>query len=51
MPSWFPGARYKRYAREWYPIVVGAVKATEEKVKRELAAGTATPSVAARLKT
>ncbi|KAI9445988.1 cytochrome P450 [Lactarius indigo] len=49
MPSWFPGARYKRYAREWYPIVVGAVKTTCDKVKRELAAGTATPSVAAKL--
>ncbi|KAH9038276.1 cytochrome P450 [Lactarius hengduanensis] len=49
MPSWFPGARYKRYAREWYPIVVGAVKTTYDKVKSELAAGTATPSVAAKL--
>ncbi|KAI9467400.1 cytochrome P450 [Lactarius psammicola] len=49
MPSWFPGARYKRYAREWYPIVVGAVKTTYDKVKNELAAGTATPSVAAKL--
>ncbi|KAH9066190.1 cytochrome P450 [Lactarius vividus] len=37
MPSWFPGARYKRYAREWYPIVVGAVKTTYDKVKSELA--------------
>ena len=36
MPSWFPGARYKRYAREWYPIVVGAVKTTYNKVKSEL---------------
>ncbi|KAI9432509.1 cytochrome P450 [Lactarius indigo] len=49
MPSWLPGARYKRYAREWYPIVVGAVKTTCDKVKRELAAGTAAPSVAAKL--
>ncbi|KAI9445986.1 cytochrome P450 [Lactarius indigo] len=49
MPSWFPGARYKRYAREWYPIVVGAVKTTYDKVKGELAAGTAAPSVAAKL--
>ncbi|KAH9066195.1 cytochrome P450 [Lactarius vividus] len=49
MPSWFPGARYKRYARKWYPIVVGAVKTTYDKVKSELAAGTATPSVAAKL--
>ncbi len=36
MPSWFPGARFKRYAREWHPIVVGAVKAPYDKVKREL---------------
>ncbi|KAH8978633.1 cytochrome P450 [Lactarius akahatsu] len=49
MPSWFPGARYRRYAREWYPIVVGAVKTTYDKVKSELAAGMATPSVAAKL--
>ncbi|KAH8998285.1 cytochrome P450 [Lactarius hatsudake] len=49
MPSWFPGARYKRYAREWYLIVVGTVKTTYDKVKRELADGTATPSVAAKL--
>ncbi|KAH9160853.1 cytochrome P450 [Lactarius sanguifluus] len=49
MPSWFPGARYKRCAREWRPIVVGAVKTTYNKVKSELAAGTATPSVAAKL--
>ena len=36
MPSWFPGARYKRYAREWYPISVEAVKTTYNKVKNEL---------------
>ena len=36
MPSWFPGARYKRYARKWNPIVVGAVKATYNKVESEL---------------
>jgi len=36
MPSWLPGARYKRYAREWYPIVVGSVKTTYDKVKSEL---------------
>ncbi|KAH8984051.1 cytochrome P450 [Lactarius akahatsu] len=49
MPSWFPGARYKRYARDWRPIVVGAVKTTYNKVKSEFVAGTATPSVAAKL--
>ena len=36
MPSWFPGARYKRYAREWHPIVAGAVKTTYNKVESEL---------------
>ena len=36
MPSWFPGGRYKRYAREWYPIVVGTEKTTYDKVKSEL---------------
>ncbi|KAH9066193.1 cytochrome P450 [Lactarius vividus] len=41
--------RYKKYALEWYPIVVGTVKTTYDKVKRELASGTATPSVAAKL--
>jgi len=47
LPSWLPVARFKRYAREWYPIVVRSVKTPFDKVKRELAAGTATPSVAA----
>ncbi|KAN0130025.1 Cytochrome P450 [Lactarius tabidus] len=46
MPSWPPGARFKRYAREWYPIAVGSRKTPIDKVKRELAAGAATPSVA-----
>ena len=36
MPSWFPGARYKRHAREWYPGVVGAVNTPYDKVKSEL---------------
>jgi hypothetical protein len=36
MPSWFPGARFKRYAREWRPVVIGAVETPYNKVKREL---------------
>ncbi|KAF8268432.1 cytochrome P450 [Lactarius quietus] len=48
MPSWLPGARFKRYAREWYPIVLRSVQTPFDKVKKELAAGTATPSVAAK---
>jgi len=46
MPSWLPGARFKRYAQEWYPIVARSAKAPYNKVKKELAAGTATPCVA-----
>ncbi|KAI9432056.1 cytochrome P450 [Lactarius indigo] len=49
MPSCFPGARFKRYAQEWYPIVAGAVMTPYDKVKRELASGAATPSVAANI--
>ncbi|KAH9056871.1 cytochrome P450 [Lactarius vividus] len=49
MPNWFPGARFKRYAREYYPMVVGAVKTPYDKVKRKLAPGIATPSVAANI--
>jgi hypothetical protein len=47
MPSWLRGASFKRYARKWYPIVRRSVKNPYDKVKAELAAGTATPSVAA----
>ncbi|KAH9164504.1 cytochrome P450 [Lactarius sanguifluus] len=49
MPSCFPGARFKRCAREWRPIVTGAVVTPYDKVKRELASGVATPSVAANI--
>ncbi|KAI9432091.1 cytochrome P450 [Lactarius indigo] len=49
MQTWFPGARFKRYAQECYPMVVGAVEKPYDKVKRELASGTATPSVAANI--
>jgi cytochrome P450 len=47
LPSWLLGARFKRYAQEWYPVVLRSVKTPYNKVKRELDAGTATPSVAA----
>ena len=36
LPSWLPGARFKRYAQEWYPAVTRAAKAPYDKVKREL---------------
>ncbi|KAH8997178.1 cytochrome P450 [Lactarius hatsudake] len=49
MPSCFPGARFKRCAREWRRIVTDAVMTPYDKVKRELASGAATPSVAANI--
>ncbi len=36
MPSWFPGARYKRYARHLRPRVVRAFTDPYDKVKGEL---------------
>ena len=45
LPSWLPGARFKRYAREWYPIVVRAVKTPFEKVKRELVSVAGSPLI------
>jgi hypothetical protein len=36
LPSWLPGARFKRYAQEWYPIVTRAFEAPYDKVKREI---------------
>jgi hypothetical protein len=43
LPSWLPGARFKRYAREWYPIVVRSVQTPFEKVKRELVSVAGSP--------
>ena len=43
LPSWLPGARFKRYAREWYPIVVRAVKTPFDKVKRDLVSVVGSP--------
>jgi hypothetical protein len=36
MPSWLPVSRFKRYAREWYPLVISALKTPFDKVKKEL---------------
>jgi len=47
LPSWVPGARFKRHAQDWYPLVARAIQAPYDEVKRKLAAGTAAPSVAA----
>jgi hypothetical protein len=44
MPSWLPGARFKRYAREWYPIVVRSINAPFDKVKKELVSNGDLPS-------
>ena len=43
-PSWFLGARYKRYARECYPSM-SLVKSAYNKVERELVSveGASTP--------
>ncbi|KAH9983875.1 cytochrome P450 [Russula vinacea] len=49
MPSWFPGARLKRRSRKWCRIVDNALQTTHDKVKGELASGTAAPSVAANM--
>ena len=40
LPSWFMGARFKRYAQEWYPLVHRSVKTPYDKVKRELVSAT-----------
>jgi cytochrome P450 len=49
MPSWFPGARFKRCARKWRPVIDNALQTPYDKVKGELACGTAAPSVAANM--
>ena len=36
MPNWFPGARYKRYARDLHPRVMDAITIPYDKVKGEL---------------
>jgi hypothetical protein len=36
MPSWFPGARFKRCAREWALIVDNALQRIFDKVKGDL---------------
>ena len=36
MPSWFPGAGFKRCARKWRPIIDNALQTPHDKVKGEL---------------
>ena len=45
MPSWFPGARYKRYAQEWYPGVIRAVNTPYGKVKSDLVSVAGSPLI------
>src|ERR1700761_713686 len=43
LPSWLPGGRFKRYAQEWYPLVLRSVKNPYDKVKRELVSAVGSP--------
>jgi len=43
MPNWFPGARFKRSAREWYRVVDSAIQAPYDKVKGELVSSSGLP--------
>jgi hypothetical protein len=47
LPSWLLGARFKRYAQEWYPIVMRSVQTPYNKVKRELVSVTGSQLFAA----
>ncbi|KAI0259890.1 cytochrome P450 [Gloeopeniophorella convolvens] len=47
MPSWFPGARLKRKADKWRPLVISSVETPWDEVKAALSTGSAAPSVAA----
>ncbi|KAF9002967.1 PAH-inducible cytochrome P450 monooxygenase PC-PAH 3 [Cyathus striatus] len=45
-PEWLPGGRWKRQAEEWNQLGFKARSAPFEHVKKQMAAGTAPPSVA-----
>ncbi|KAI0259889.1 cytochrome P450 [Gloeopeniophorella convolvens] len=47
MPSWFPGARLKREADKWRPLVISSIEQPWNEVKAALSTGSAAPSVAA----
>ncbi|KAI0350830.1 cytochrome P450 [Trametes cingulata] len=49
LPSWFPGAGFKREAEAWKPDVLALRNAPFDHVKREVTKGTARPSIAAAL--
>ncbi|KAJ7184544.1 cytochrome P450 [Mycena filopes] len=44
LPEWFPGARFKRLAREWSESMYWQAEEPHRWVKEQMAAGTATPS-------
>ncbi|KZV92238.1 cytochrome P450 [Exidia glandulosa HHB12029] len=45
LPSWFPGAKFKRDAAEWSKYPNGLVNIPFDRVLREIEAGTARPSM------
>ncbi|KAJ7247278.1 cytochrome P450 [Mycena rebaudengoi] len=44
VPDWFPGAGFKRQAKEWKKLTQAAVETPFAEAKRNIATGTATPS-------
>ncbi|KAG9308639.1 cytochrome P450 [Chiua virens] len=49
VPSWFPGAGFKRKAKQYATVVQDLVEIPHKYVKSQLAAGTALPSMSSRL--
>ncbi|KAG6836101.1 hypothetical protein H0H93_011374 [Arthromyces matolae] len=49
IPSWFPGATFKRNAKEWAAILLEMVERPHSLVKREMAAGLAPLSFTSKL--
>ncbi|KAI0259756.1 cytochrome P450 [Gloeopeniophorella convolvens] len=49
MPSWFPGAGFKKEARKWKPVVASAIAVPHAEVKEALDAGTAGDSVTSKM--
>ncbi|KAG6827613.1 hypothetical protein H0H92_011103 [Tricholoma furcatifolium] len=49
VPTWFPGAGFKREAKEWSALLLEMVERPHNYVKRDIAAGTAPLSFTSRL--
>ncbi|KAL0063098.1 hypothetical protein AAF712_010006 [Marasmius tenuissimus] len=49
IPNWFPGARFKRTAKEWASTLTEMVEQPHNYVKQQIAAGTAMPSFSSSL--